>query len=143
MKILFLDVDGVLNDGFRGHAFLLEERLSHLKRIFTATNCKIVLSSNWRLFPEYRDVLLPKLRDYGVIEKDVFGMTPDLDLDHLPMRPREILQWIRDHTSVCPWKPQHATHVTQFVVLDDRSIVTEHYGHTFRGMGLSFVLFST
>jgi len=78
--------------------------------------------------------LIPKLREYGIIEKDVFGMTPDLDLDHLPMRPREILQWIRDNTAICPWRKNlHAPNITQFVVLDDRSIVNEHYGHTFRG----------
>jgi len=130
-----LDVDGVLNDGYRGHAFLLEDRLLHLKEIVNQTKCRIVLSSNWRLFADYRDALLPKLREHGIIDDELLGMTPDLDLDHLPMRPREILQWIRDSTSVCPWSKSSQTlpTVCQFVVLDDRNLVSEPYGHSLHG----------
>jgi len=104
MKLLFLDVDGVLNDGYRGYPFLVEPCLRLLKHIIEETKAQVVLSSNWRLFNEYRGVLLPKLIEHGIIKTDVFSSTPDLDLDHLPLRPREILQWIRDSTSICPWQ---------------------------------------
>jgi len=131
MKLLFLDVDGVLNDGYRGYPFLVEHCLRILKHIIEETKAQIVLSSNWRLFNDYRAVLMPKLIEHGIIEKDVFSSTPDLDLDHLPLRPREILQWIRDFTSICPWQTnRELPHVHQFVVIDDRNLVKELYGHS-------------
>jgi len=131
MKLLFLDVDGVLNDGYRGYPFLVEPCLRLLKHIIEETKAQVVLSSNWRLFNEYRGVLLPKLIEHGIIKTDVFSSTPDLDLDHLPLRPREILQWIRDSTSICPWqKNRELPRVSQFVVIDDRNLVKELYGHT-------------
>jgi len=102
-----------------------------LQHIIEETKAQIVLSSNWRLFNEYRGVLMPKLIEHGIIEKDVFASTPDLDLDHLPLRPREILQWIRDSTSICPWqKNRELPQVHQFVVIDDRNLVKELYGHS-------------
>jgi len=134
MKLLFLDVDGVLNDGYRGYPHVVEHCLRHLKYIIEETKAQIVLSSNWRLFNEYRGVLMPKLIEHGIIEKDVFGSTPDLDLDHLPLRPREILQWIRDNTSICPWqKNKQLPQILQFVVLDDRNLVKELYGESLHG----------
>jgi len=134
MKLLFLDVDGVLNDGYRGYPFLVEHCLRILKQIVEETKAHIVLSSNWRLFNEYRGVLMPKLIEHGIVEKDVFSSTPDLDLDHLPLRPREILQWIRDSTSICPWqKNRELPHILQFVVIDDRNLVKELYGHSLHG----------
>jgi hypothetical protein len=134
MKLLFLDVDGVLNDGYRGYPFLVETHLRLLKYIIEETKAQIVLSSNWRLFNEYRGVLMPKLIEHGIVEKDVFGSTPDLDLDHLPLRPREILQWIRDNTGICPWqKNKELPQVLQFVVLDDRNLVKELYGQSLQG----------
>jgi len=134
MKLLFLDVDGVLNDGYRGYPFLVEHCLRLLKHIIEETKAQIVLSSNWRLFNEYRGVLMPKLIEHGIIEKDVFSSTPDLDLDHLPLRPREILQWIRDNTSICPWqKNKELPQVLQFVVIDDRNLVKELYGQSLHG----------
>jgi len=134
MKLLFLDVDGVLNDGYRGYPFLVEHCLRLLKHIIEETKAQIVLSSNWRLFNEYRGVLMPKLIEHGIIEKDVFSSTPDLDLDHLPLRPREILQWIRDNTSICPWqRNKELPQVHQFVVVDDRNLVKELYGQSLHG----------
>ncbi len=55
MKVLFLDVDGVLNsnerraydyEGIRG---MDPELTGHLLRIVLQTGCKIVVSSSWRL----------------------------------------------------------------------------------------------
>lgn len=49
MKILFLDVDGVLNRcGKSGHG-LEADKIALLKTIVDATGCEIVLSSTWRL----------------------------------------------------------------------------------------------
>jgi len=136
MKILFLDCDGVLNDGFKERAYLIERCLRYLKYIIAETDAHIVLSSNWRLFAEYKNVLFPALRQYGIIEKDVHSSTPDLDLDHLPMRPREILQWIRDNTRICPWKEKQDDDlpaISNFVIIDDRDLLSELYGQALSG----------
>jgi len=133
MKLLFLDVDGVLNDGYRGYPFLVEPCLRILKFIIDETKAHIVLSSNWRLFNEYRAILIPKLIQHGIIKNDVFSSTPDLDLDHLPLRPREILQWIRDNTTICPWqKNRDLPSVHHFAIIDDRNLINELYGHALR-----------
>jgi len=134
MKLLFLDVDGVLNDGYRGYPFILEHCLRCLKFIIDETKAQVVLSSNWRLFNEYRGFLMPKLLEHGIVEKDVFGSTPDLDLDHLPLRPREVLQWIRDNTTICPWqKNKELPQIHHFVVIDDRNLIGELYGQSLKG----------
>lgn len=52
MKILFLDVDGVLNNGATcfsgGHWPIDPNCVRILHRIIEATGCQIVLSSSWR-----------------------------------------------------------------------------------------------
>jgi len=77
---------------------------------------------------------MPALRQHGIIDSDIHSSTPDLDLDHLPMRPREILQWIRDNTGICPWKPKASfPQITNFVVIDDRDLLSELYGRALTG----------
>ncbi len=51
MKILFLDIDGCLNDHSRhpnGYCYLQLDKLDLLDKIVTATHCRIVLVSAWR-----------------------------------------------------------------------------------------------
>ena len=54
MKVVFLDIDGVLNDDTTPSRtksrliFVDREKLLRLKRIVAATGAKIVLSSTWR-----------------------------------------------------------------------------------------------
>lgn len=59
LKILFLDIDGVCNHqktrerqgdtSFIGINPIMADRV---RRIIAETNCKVVLSSSWRLFPD-------------------------------------------------------------------------------------------
>lgn len=81
MKILFLDIDGVLNNNqtrtvtFDGWCFVDDYLVERLKQIIDATGAKIVLSSTWRegwnredesknepFFNQLRD----KLKEYGI-----------------------------------------------------------------------------
>lgn len=88
-RILFLDVDGVLNSrdecGLDG---LGDSHLLQLNRIVDETGCQIVLTSSWRL----ADDLLAKLR----LASDRHGIplwiesTPDLSGD----RAEEVQAWI-------------------------------------------------
>ena len=53
MKVIFLDIDGVLNysgckEKIGGIFFVNDERIKILKEIIDKTNAKIVLSSTWR-----------------------------------------------------------------------------------------------
>ena len=60
MKILFLDIDGVLNckytkESFAGYAFVSDDKIRLLKKIIEATDAQIVLSSSWREGWFYKD----------------------------------------------------------------------------------------
>jgi len=92
-KLLFLDVDGVLNNAEmvrRAGRFALGcQQLSLLKMITAATCCKIVLSSNWRLDDEYLDTLRKAFDSHLVPHWT--AQTPDLGFVR---REDEIKTWL-------------------------------------------------
>lgn len=111
MKIIFLDIDGVLNH----RQFLIEaervdavsdECIARLNRIIEATGAKCVLSSTWRvMFPLeeiLNDFLIP-----GGFKGEIVGKTPPAKFSYRP-RGNEIQEWLDDHPEV-----------TKFVILDD------------------------
>ena len=55
MKVLFLDVDGVLNRCGKSAQGLEEDKVALLKQIVAATGCRIVLSSTWRKTQHQRE----------------------------------------------------------------------------------------
>ena len=87
MKAIFLDVDGVLNSD-EHTAFIKsfvtysdnmiepfdDECLHNLKYIVDETDAKIIITSIWRLFPEYLNLLMNKLEEYG-LDKNVISLT--------------------------------------------------------------------
>lgn len=91
-KILFLDVDGVLNTT-RSRTLLALSKgpLRQLSRIVQATGCKIVLSSTWRLADFTRKRLANKLRFRGLF---IFSRTPLLSTSS--SRGDEIAAWLHD-----------------------------------------------
>ena len=119
MKILFLDVDGVLNNNltrtitFDGWCFVDDYLVKRLKRIIDATGAKIVLSSTWRdgwnredesknepFFNQLRN----KLKEYGM---EIWDALP------MPMRPSRgtaINEWFELHKDL---------NIESFVILDD------------------------
>jgi len=111
--ILFLDVDGVLNNAaiFASRKFgpapICPQRCGRLLKLVDDLGCRIVLSSSWRGVPS----LERKLRAAGIFErahKD--RRTPHLyDCDE-SRRGREIALWLARH-------PQ----VTRFAIVDDES----------------------
>src|SRR5260370_6892656 len=79
MKIIFLDVDGVLNhSGTEGwkttkDAFVLDDEcLKQLSRILISTDAKIVLSSTWRLSTPGCNILNATIEPFSRI----IGKTP-------------------------------------------------------------------
>ena len=103
MKVIFLDIDGVLNSrrtpNPRKFPYVIDPKLlKRLEVILDDTKAKVVLSSTWR----YDPAGLFSAKHWGIPFIDV---TPDL-----PKQPRrkEILKWLKEHPTV-----------DRFVVIDD------------------------
>lgn len=87
MKAIFLDINGVLNSN-EHTAFIKsfitygdnmiepfdDECLYNLKYIVDETDAKIIITSIWRLFPDYLYILMNKLEEYG-LDKNVISLT--------------------------------------------------------------------
>jgi hypothetical protein len=114
MKVIFLDVDGVLNDQMWLRLYengeIDKERVARLAEIVKATGAVIVLSSSWRVLPDELDdmdkwiwrQLVDALHEYGM---SIHDRTPVIGMD----RPLEIKTWL----------DQHAGQVEAFVSIDD------------------------
>lgn len=94
MKVVFLDVDGVLNnfDMIRDYGFdyIDDDMVRRLGMVISQTDADIVLSSYWRLNPKDRSLVDAALKKWGMFVHD---RTP-----HMP-GPRfvEISQWLGEN----------------------------------------------
>ena len=82
-KVIFLDVDGVLNSNrtLYEDISLEDDLILNLKELVDKTGAKIILSSSWRLSTEAVSMLMDKLDKFGLV---ISGMTCDgVDLDWL------------------------------------------------------------
>ena len=145
-KVIFLDVDGVLNDwhttdSCAGYIGVDDDKIELLKQIIDATGAKIVLSSSWRVSmtrtnerrTELRGYLDKKLADHGL---EVYSETPLYNPDDTYEREHrgwEIKQWRDQHKNIDWW-----------IVLDDEIFrdfydygVTEHLVLTNEWEGLT------
>ena len=115
MKIIFLDIDGVLNsrqyDAERGTAEgnIDVSRLLLLKQLVDQTEAKIVLTSSWRRHwdpvGECTDEIGKELEDtFGRFGINLYDKTPELDND----RAKEISKWLAMNRDV-----------DAFVIIDD------------------------
>ena len=130
IKVLFLDIDGVLNTGWwysqmdrntpkdkYGYAFD-PKSVANLKKILDKTGADIVISSSWKSFGllELEDMW----KDRGLPGK-IIGITPNTvsdemllnaDLDHMELfsiRGMEINEWLT----------KNGKHVSHYVIIDD------------------------
>lgn len=113
MKIIFLDIDGVLNDfTAQGKDYFDDTpsdlHLRNLKEIVDETGAEIVLSSTWRLFKGLRKIVEKRLSDYGM--KFI-----DSTIELREGRAAEISEWLTRHPDV-----------TDYVILDD-DFISERY----------------
>eukprot|EP01084_Bolivina_argentea_P021855 40625_1 len=124
IKILFLDVDGVLcdlalfvehdKDGLERdeESGLFITHLQRLKNIIDKTDCYIVLSSAWRLFEESKNILFKAMAmdRIGIdVTKRYIGDTPK----NLLNRVTEIKSWLSDHEQY---------NVIEWVAVDDMNL---------------------
>lgn len=130
MKVIFLDIDGVLNN--EGYTLMLHDRLLGreqylqllrdlgempfdyrscilLQKLIHETKAKIVLSSTWRLSNTH----IEGIKKYAGI--DIMDKTPRLDT----IRGREIQQYLNSHTEI-----------ENYVIIDDDSdMLDEQMSH--------------
>lgn len=123
MRVIFLDIDGVLNfngcrDKIGGIYFVNDNKIKLLKEIIDRTDAKIVLSSTWRFGWFDRDYgmntvhaedftkLQEKLKEFGI---EFLSRTPRTQEGH---RGNEIKQWLDK------WNGEV---VDKFIIIDDDS----------------------
>jgi len=120
MKIIFLDVDGVLNHEHSpgwtgGHWLVLDtECIWNMNRILRETGAKIVLSSTWRLNDEGQAAV-----EECFPQGSIVGMTPVVRHRLRDVEPRsvEILAWMSD---VWPYSNGwNGEKIDKLAVLDD------------------------
>jgi hypothetical protein len=96
MKVLFLDIDGVVNcvnTGFFNKLWPLDRYMAFLVgKIQLDTDCKVVLSSSWRHHPDGR-----KAVEESVVP--IFDVTPEVS-DSRQGRGAEIQAWLDVHPEV-------------------------------------------
>lgn len=152
MKIVFLDIDGVLNSSFwnenhqeeiRQGMLIDKEKISILATLIRKTGARIILHSGWRNW--FRDNLKPIrieseyllnfLKEEGLSIDDV---TPDLTTEEIRISKKfslvkadEILLWLKQHDDVTSW-----------VVFDDLDLhdfeVEQHQVKTNSQIGLTY-----
>ena len=125
-KVLFLDVDGVLNNGewaFTMHRqgvyvyrddLLYEPSLEQLRRIVQATGALIVVSSAWRQIPTCYQHLQEWLEKYGM---EIYDKTPYVGGD----RGDDISAWFKRNPG--DWR---------YAILDDDYDMGDHIDHLVR-----------
>ncbi|WP_373266219.1 HAD domain-containing protein [Hungatella hathewayi] len=147
MKIVFLDIDGVLTyDGYenRETAHIDENKVELLAEIIKETDSKIVLISSWRgqfrnglyVHPKIYYIMVKILQKHGLSINDIVPyinveitdkrevslLTLD-DLSKIEINPEtgraaEVHQWLCSHPEV-----------KRFVILDDEDNAWDYYGY--------------
>ena len=120
MKVIFLDIDGVLNDGFTmlrtGRDFPTRDHLDCLRAIVDATEAQIVLSSSWRYHKSDFNDAKNALRNVGLA---IMDKTKELPRG----RGAEINEWLSRHSDI-----------ESYIILDDHddeytNFLPEQYEH--------------
>ena len=120
MKVLFLDIDGVVNSAetFTQHDSMwpLDKYMAFLVgKIVMQTGCKVVLSSSWRNHPD--GVQEVEKRIVPVMDKTCRSWYVR-ETGHHSLRGGEIQKWIDSHPEV-----------TRYCILDDDSDMLPHQKH--------------
>ncbi len=158
MKIIFLDIDGVLNNeedivylhesngGWENEDFkrirseaafgsgtpFSKRNLNNLKHLVETTNAKIVLTSTWRTSKDSCNCFLKALDSIGIKDKCI-ARTKDAYYNSEWGRGREITEWLEEHQE---------KQVESYVILDDDADMNwgtcmEHFIHVNGQVGLT------
>lgn len=128
MKIIFLDIDGVLNtdqiirDYSKRHNkydVVSSELISKLNKIVEKTKAKVVISSSWRNVFSKKKIVNKYLIPNG-FKGEVIDTTRLTRSSDFGFRGQEIQEWLNEHPNV-----------TSFVVLDDISFGLDNIKENF------------
>ena len=134
-KVIFLDIDGVLNSNFWNDSHQVEisdgklidsEKVKLLAKLIEATEAEIILHSGWRFW--FDEKVKPLRYEASYLESvlvthglRISGITPDLSDDEIKrtkkfskVKASEILLWLKDNPQVDSW-----------LVLDDLDLHNE------------------
>lgn len=108
MKVIFLDIDGVLNNigllYHYGFDYIDHDMTRLFVNIVRRTGAKVVLSSSWRLDQRSSEIVEKILAQYGL---ELLDKTPRLEGSP---RSEEISSWLEDHPGV-----------RKYAILDDNT----------------------
>lgn len=122
MKVIFLDIDGVLNcrftrEKYRGYPFVMGRKIEMIKHLVEETGARIVLSSSWR--KGWYDMQSGRIKTietelYIALRNELQNYLLEI-MDYTPViannkRGEEIEQWLRE------WDGEP---IESFVILDD------------------------
>ena len=143
MKVLFLDIDGVLNSenwfayriycvknnmvnilmnfvdtddrNIKHKLTMLDDRaIANLNRIIEETGCKVVLSSSWRSSIESENIFTQNLLKLKGFKYEFYDVTPRLWFSDFSIRRGEEINFWLD-------KESEKHEIESFVILDDDS----------------------
>jgi hypothetical protein len=120
-KIIFLDIDGVLNSGWEDEPFILPECSERLNRIIEETGAAVVLSSAWRKLIHSGEMTAKGfqcLLETHKVYCHVLGATPEKG--GLLSRGKQITAWLAENGPV-----------ESYVVIDDDDLGIREQGHPF------------
>lgn len=118
MKVIFLDIDGVLNLCYEGrdeYGSLFHPHLvDNLKRLIDETGAKIVISSTWRFSGL---VIMREMWDKRGLPGEVIGITPNFMRKYgtTLCRGKEIDSYLEENKDI-----------TSYVILDDDTDMEDH-----------------
>ena len=120
IKVLFLDIDGVLclheegvvnfDDNVDDYVFD-EHCCRRLREIMDATGCKLALSSSWRLQKKDCLNILRQLKPFGITGTDFIGGTPIKQ-----HRADEVMTFVEQHPEI-----------EMFVAVDDEDFSGDRF----------------
>ena len=150
-RVIFLDIDGVLNSNFWNESHQREisdgrlidgEKVRLLAALVERTEAELILHSGWRFwFDEELEPLCPEATNLAELLAgeglEIAGVTPDLTTDEIRrtkkfslVKADEILLWLEEHPDVTGW-----------VVLDDLDLYNDqieaHQVRTDQSTGLT------
>lgn len=133
MKVLFLDIDGVVAPP-ENKWNIVPEKISLIRKICEDTDCKIVISSSWRrdtlkntkeAFRRRLHKMFKKHPDVEWFVENIYDITPYTEC----ARGHEIERYLNEHE------------VDKYVILDDDSDMLDeqlyHFVHVDWGIGLT------
>lgn len=125
MKVLFLDIDGVLNsNGYFKQVGLNREpyplghldpkAIAHLNRVVSTTGCKVVISSTWRRSNEPAAIAKYLTQKGFKHAESIISKTPVLDS---PITDSKLVKAVERGVEIAAWLSLNK--VERFAIVDD------------------------